>query len=144
MKNNLTRWGMCLVSVLIFGGCTVTMKESSKIPAEVPQSVPISKPVLDLNKIAVGMSIDQVKSALGQSIDVGQMFKQEGQTAPVTVPSLQKEETVDIHGKKYQVLYYFTYIVRPDEQVTEDETTPLVFENGILIAKTWDEFHKIQ
>ena len=136
---------ICCMRVVISGGCTVTVKEPSKqSPAQTAQTLTPSKPMIDLSKISIGMSIDQVKSVIGDEIPVGFTVKEEGQTSQLTVKSLQKEETLSVQGFSYQVLYYFTYIVHPDDQITNDELTPLVFENGILIAKTWDDFNKIK
>ncbi len=137
---------MCCVGLVICGGCAVVTvnKPINQTPVQTAQTLTPSKPMIDLSKISIGMSMDQVKSLIGDEITVGFTVKEEGQTSQLTVKSLQKEETLSVQGFSYQVLYYFTYIVHPDDQITDDELTPLVFENGILIAKTWDDFNKIK
>ncbi len=142
---NFLSFMICCV-VLFLSGCTVTMTPQSKSGPEgrVPDALVPTKPLIDLSKVTIGNSIDDVKSKLGEDVIIGYTIKHEGEIVPITQKSLQKEETVKAHGFTYQVLYYFTFIVRPDDQITDDELTPLVFENGVLIGKTWDEFNKIK
>ena len=40
-------------------------------------------------------------------------------------------------GKTFEVLYYYTDIKRTDDAITDDELTPLVFDNGKLIGWGW-------
>lgn len=139
---------ICCIGIVICGGCAVTVNnpidQSPVQTAPTAQTLTPPKPMIDLNQISIGMSIDQVKSVIGDEIPVGFTVKEEGQTSRLTVKSLQKEETLNVQGFSYQVLYYFTCIVHPDDQITEDEMTPLVFENGILIARTRDDFNRIK
>ena len=40
-------------------------------------------------------------------------------------------------GKVFEVLYYYTDIKRADDAITDDELTPLIFDNGRLIGWGW-------
>jgi hypothetical protein len=44
------------------------------------------------------------------------------------------EDKSNKDGKSYQVLYYHTDLKQRDDKITDDELTPLVFENGKLIG----------
>ena len=44
------------------------------------------------------------------------------------------ETTTGTDGNLYEVLYYYTDLKQRDDQITDDELTPLVFENGRLIG----------
>lgn len=48
------------------------------------------------------------------------------------------------NGKSYQVLFYRTQRVHGDDDTTKDETTPLVFEDGVLIGWGNDALQRIQ
>lgn len=37
-------------------------------------------------------------------------------------------------GKSYEVLYYYTDLKQRDDRITDDELTPLVFQDGKLIG----------
>ncbi len=142
----LNQFWVCMIvciGIVICAGCTVTMSQTP--PAvQLDQPLKPSKQMIDLSKISIGMSVDQVKAVMGDEVTVGFTITKEGQVSPITIKSLQKEEALKVHGFAYQVLYYFTYIVHPDDQITDDEMTPLVFENGILIAKSWSDLNKIK
>ena len=40
-------------------------------------------------------------------------------------------------GKVFEVLYYYTDAKRIDDAITDDELTPLIFDNGKLIGWGW-------
>ena len=44
------------------------------------------------------------------------------------------ETATGTDGNLYEVLYYYTDLKQRDDQITDDELTPLVFENGRLIG----------
>ncbi len=51
-----------------------------------------------------------------------------------TVGEPQFVEAFSGKGGDYKVLFYRTHRVKGDDQTTRDETTPLVFKDGLLIG----------
>ncbi len=41
-------------------------------------------------------------------------------------------------GKMFEILYYLTDVRKSDNNISDDELTPLVFENGELIGWGWN------
>jgi len=48
-----------------------------------------------------------------------------------------KTEFLTINDKQYNVIYYYTDIRKSDGAITDDELTPLIFEDGKLIGWGW-------
>ena len=47
-------------------------------------------------------------------------------------------------GATYQVLYYRTHRTHPDGDTSKDETTPLVFKDGVLVGWGMDALARIR
>ena len=43
-------------------------------------------------------------------------------------------------GTSWEVFFYYTHVARDDGQVTEDELTPLVLEDGLLTGWGWQHW----
>jgi hypothetical protein len=56
---------------------------------------------------------------------------------PPTVNNPYRSEILQGTGKTFEVLYYCTDIKRADGAITDDELTPLVFDNNKLIGWGW-------
>ncbi|MDD5327818.1 MAG: DUF3192 domain-containing protein [Phycisphaerae bacterium] len=86
----------------------------------------------NLLKLSVGMSKEQAMAVMGRKSGGGRFGEP-------TVNSPYKSETLQSGEKTLDVLYYYTdiesaiYSANPSI-ITEDELTPLVFDNGRLIG----------
>ncbi len=49
-----------------------------------------------------------------------------------------RTETFEAGGHAWEVLFYYTQLVRDDGLVTDDELTPVVLRDGILVGRGWD------
>ena len=95
--------------------------------------------MVDLHSIHDGMSLPEVKTRLGDKVVTGydlvnpkkQIF------TPITLKNPYREETFKNGDKTYEIAYYFTSIKKQDGMITDDELTPLVFENNRLIGQGW-------
>lgn len=56
------------------------------------------------------------------------------------IPNPYRTEIVREDDKNFEVLYYYTDIKKQDGAITNDELTPLVFDNGKLIGWGWSFF----
>ncbi len=84
-----------------------------------------------LQKISLGMKKQEVKEIMGT--------KTFYQRNPYTlVPNPYRIESIRTEaGKNYEIIFYYTDLKKQDGALTDDEMTPLVFENGILIGWGW-------
>ena len=80
----------------------------------------------NINKLSVGMSQATVTELMGSEPAKGLFYWVDN---PV-----RSETLTDKDGKSYEVLYYYTDLKQRDDKITDDELTPLVFENGKLIG----------
>jgi len=46
--------------------------------------------------------------------------------------------TFEAGGHAWEVFFYYTHLVRDDGLVTEDELTPVVLRDGILVGHGWE------
>lgn len=93
----------------------------------------------NIHHVTVGMKYGEVAGIMGKQITIGyqQGSQRMGTFAPVTIENPHRQEVLKADNKMYNVVYYFTHIRTPDGQITDDELTPLVFENDELIGKGW-------
>lgn len=80
----------------------------------------------NIDKLSAGMSQATVMELMGQDPAKGLFYWIDN---PYRSESLTGKD-----GKSYEVLYYYTDLKQRDDKVTDDELTPLVFENGKLIG----------
>jgi hypothetical protein len=86
----------------------------------------------NLLKLSVGMTKEQATAVMGHKSGGGWFGEP-------TVNSPYKSEILQGEGKTFEVLYYYTdvksviYTANP-ATITDDELTPLVFDNGKLIG----------
>ena len=53
----------------------------------------------------------------------------------IPVKNPYREEILEGDGTTYRVAYYFTHIKKSDGIVADDELTPLIFQEGVLVGK---------
>lgn len=46
-------------------------------------------------------------------------------------------------GRRYEVLYYYTEIKERDDRITDDELTPLIFEDGKLVGWGYEVLRRL-
>ena len=132
----------CLLSsVLMMGvvGCTIVTTPSR------PQlsTMSLQSPLTYVDSVRLGMTTDEVKAVMGLELLTGYKIS-DTQKESITIPQPYRSEEFQSDHKTYQVLYYFTTIKQADDVVTDDELTPLIFQNGKLVAKTWETLHQLK
>lgn len=86
----------------------------------------------NLNKLDVGMSKADARAAMGTRAFVDE------DDDDFVVPNPYRSETYQApDGTVYELLTYYTELNKSDGEVSKDETTPLIFENGKLIGWGW-------
>ena len=91
-------------------------------------------------EIEKGMSRRDVIAVMGDSVIIGyeQKDNAEGTFIPIVVDNPYRRQTLRSEKKIFYVLYFFTEIKNADNQITDEELTPYVFEYDNYIGKGWD------
>jgi hypothetical protein len=80
----------------------------------------------NVQKLSTGMSKDVAGEIMGTDPAKGLFLWVDN---PYRTETLTGKD-----GKVYEVLYYYTDLKQRDDKITDDELTPLVFEDGKLIG----------
>ena len=127
------------ILVLLLSGCTIAQVETP--PAAALPALKVFPSAQAIEQLTLGLSRQEVQEKVGMPVVVGyETETSENSESPSKVKSIAiknpyKTESIEKNNKRYEVDYYLTHIYHPDGIVTEDELTPLVFENGRLIGK---------
>jgi len=99
-----------------------------------------------MDKISHGMTFTRVQELIGESQTVGyekceecaQGFKE------IAVKNPYRQENYSKNSKEYRIYYYYTSLQKPDGLITDDELTPFIFEDDILIGKGFDFLFRLK
>ena len=96
-----------------------------------------SIPLTNIEKVQLGMTYNEVAGIMSDTINIGYRTSAAlgGAYEEVLVKNPYYEEVLQSGGTQYRVVCYFTHIRKADGVVTDDELTPLVFEENRLIGK---------
>ncbi len=97
----------------------------------------LSIALTNIEKVQLGMTYGEVAGIMGDTVNIGYKTSDasEGAYEDVLVKSPYYEEIIEGSEARYRVVCYFTHIRKADGIITDDELTPLVFEEGRLIGK---------
>jgi hypothetical protein len=133
-----------LIVVVLLTGCAVTTVTSSPDHAVVEtRTAGHVFPSEDaIRKLLMGVSREEALALIGRTATVGYELKEGAadEYQPVTEPNPYRSQQITKGKGVYQVDYYLTRINQADGMVSDDELTPLVFEDNKLIGKGWDFF----
>jgi hypothetical protein len=89
----------------------------------------------NLDKLNADMNKDEVLKIMGdKTVDCVAGSEEK----PIDNP--YKRELIKSGERQFEILYYYTHVKKKDRKITDDELTPLVFENEKLIGWGWDFF----
>ena len=101
--------------------------------------------MVDLHSIHEGMSPQEVKTLLRDKAVTGyDLASPKKAIIPITLRNPYREEILKTGDKTYEIVYYFTSIKKQDGVITDDELTPLVFENKRLIGQGWGFWDRLK
>lgn len=84
-----------------------------------------------LLQLSIGMSKQDVLKVMGTKTETDGFQ---------SINNPYRSETLRGENKTLEVLYYYTDIKKSDGAITDDELTPLVFDDGKLIGWGWSFF----
>src|SRR5262245_24837912 len=126
------RTSILLLIVLIFSGC-VSVSPENGVSAT-------ARPLVEAHRVRPGMGVPEVRAVLGDRLVIGYNLKDANlaQFEPIAIPQPYRQEEFSNKGHKYFVLYYNSFVTKPDGLIAEDELTPFIFENGTLLGAGLD------
>lgn len=90
----------------------------------------------NLLKLSAGMTKQEVLSIMGIKKITASKYSWSNPEYTITNP--YRSETLQGKDKVFEVLYYYTDVKKiPSYAITDDELTPLVFDDGKLIGWGW-------
>lgn len=112
-------------AIMILGGCatTNTVRTDNRT---------------NLLKLSIGMTKNEAISLMGTEEITTYQFA--GVFTPFTgnkINNPYRSEILQGENKTFEVLYYYTDKKNADDAITDDELTPLIFDNGKLIGWGW-------
>lgn len=107
-----------VASALLLAGCSNFYLDTSDL-LRTQNTVNLAKLTVGLNK-EVAMEIMGTEPSKGIFMWIDNPYRSETLTGK--------------DGKSYEVLYYYTDLKQRDDKITDDELTPLVFQDGKLIG----------
>lgn len=125
-----------LTATMFLLGCSTVYE-----PYEaVSDAKPVVRKFISLNQIQKGMTPAEVKAVLGSQIVIGYEMPDITQERykPVVIDNPYRSEDYAKGSRQYRIEYYLTCISTSDNAVTDDELTPLIFENDKLTGWGWD------
>lgn len=91
----------------------------------------------NIEKVQIGMTYGEVAGIMGDAISIGYKASDalEGAYEEILIKNPYDEEVLEGSQAQYRIVCYFTHIRKADGIVTDDELTPLVFQENQLIGK---------
>ncbi|MDP2939511.1 MAG: DUF3192 domain-containing protein [Candidatus Omnitrophota bacterium] len=123
-----------LLGAVLISGCatTVTLQDMTSANRQ------------NLLRLSIGMTKNEALNAMGTETKTAKVaLYQYGNWAETPVESMKINNPYRneiLRGKDdkiFEVLYYVTDVRKSDTNTSEDELTPLVFDNGKLIGWGW-------
>ena len=87
----------------------------------------------NLLKLSIGMSKAEVLATMGTK----SIAKRDINLITTTINNPYRSEILQGKDATLEVIYYVTDVKKDDYAITDDELTPLVFDNGKLIGWGW-------
>jgi len=91
---------------------------------------------INLLKLSIGMSKQDAIGTMGTDTVKGWSVK-DGSLYDMLITNPYRSEILSGKEKVLEVIYYVTDVKNEDAAITDDELTPLVFDNGILLGWGW-------
>lgn len=133
------------VLLVILCGC-VSVESVPEGTASAGYSYGAKANLTNIRQITVGMTQQEMEEVMGDHTNIGFKASHDvlGAYETMTLTNPYRAETVQTGEKKYEVMYYFTSVKNPDGFISDEELTPLVFENGKLIGKGHDFLFRLK
>src|ERR1041384_2570468 len=132
------------ILVFLISGCavvTVTPSKTSTISSNaIEHTFPSDEAI---RKLMPGVSREEAITLIGRTVTTGYELKAgaASEYQPVTMNNPYRSQKISKGDNIYEVDYYLTYVRQADGVVSDDELTPLIFQDNKLIGKGWEFFN---
>ncbi|MEI7998432.1 MAG: hypothetical protein WCH62_02880 [Candidatus Omnitrophota bacterium] len=138
---------LLLALVVLAGGCA-TSQVYNPVAAATQQTFLLNES--SFAQVEIGMKQTQVHQIMGDTIIIGYAYQKPlsdeavvlkasfGDYKPLTIANPYKTEEIKTQNGQYAVEYYASSSRQSDGILSNDELMPLIFHEGILVAKGWD------
>ncbi len=134
---------LTVVLALFVSGCAVVTAKPSQTSAVNTHAIEHTFPSAEaIRKLIPGVSREEALTLIGRTVTTGYELK-EGSSAeyrPVTLNHPSRSQKITKGSNAYEVDFYLTHIRKADGTISDDELTPLVFQDNKLIGKGWEFF----
>ena len=132
---------LSLFCVFCFG-CTVSYEQREVIEDPAPQI----KRLVSTYQLRYGLTRAEVLALLGEQVTIGYEMPdtREKRYMPVMIKNPRRVENYHSGSRTYSIEYYFTGIDQIDDEITDNELTPIVFEGNKLVGWGWIFLNKIK
>ncbi len=142
MKNILF---VCL-GLLLVGCSTVQEGDYGYVPEALRQPPAPRQSLTSIDQVKEGMTYQEVMALMGDQVKIG--FQQGDEAAEsfgaVGLRNPYQIEMLEAGGVQHLVVYYVTKINNSDGQITNDELTPVIFKDNLMLGKGWDFFDSLK
>ena len=136
---------LLIIPIVLFSGCATN--PYNPVASATNQTFLLNES--SLAQIKLGMTQDQVHKIMGNSIVIGYVYQkplpqdaalplEHSNYKPLTINNPYKVEDIKMKQAAYTIEYYVSKINQSDGIISDDELTPLVFNQGILVGKGSD------
>lgn len=132
---------------LLISGCTTIDSDEYLFTPEPMKKVGASQqPLTSIDKVIAGMTYEEVMALMGDKVKIG---FQEGAESVDTYGAMSlrnpfRIEMLTVENLPHLVVFFVTQVNASDGQVTDDELTPVVFKDNIMLGKGWDFLEELR
>ena len=110
----------------------------------ISQYVP-AKDLTNIKQISVGQDKAEVAQIMREQVTIGYEKDEKTKTFnPIVLKNPYRIELIKAGGRSYEVYFYFTAVKQPDDIVSDDELTPLVFDEDRLAGQGWPFLNQLR
>lgn len=136
------------LAVVLLAGCTTMEPDQISLdqPIATPPDRPRQEPLTPIGQIRNGMTYEEVMALMGHEVKIG--FSESETSAEsygaVAMRNPYRIEMLNADDTPHLVVYFLTQINNSDGQVTDDELTPVVFKDNLMIGQGWGYIESLQ
>ena len=143
-----------IFSCVIFSGCVgLEVQPHDKVLGNKIVKVAVIEPklqkeeneVTSIENVYLGMTERTVSEIMGDEMVVGyQKNRKTGVLEKINMGMVYRKEILKAGERIYLVKYYFTSTSKADGIISEEELTPLVFEQNRLVGSSWEFLFRLK
>ncbi|MBZ0166489.1 MAG: DUF3192 domain-containing protein [Candidatus Omnitrophica bacterium] len=134
--------------MLLLTGCATLEPDQISLDKAVPAipARPKQQPLTPIGQVRNGMTYEEVMALMGNEVKIG-FSETESSTesyGSMVMRNPYRIEMLTANEIPHLVVYFLTQINQSDGEVTDDELTPVVFKDNIMIGQGWDYIESLQ